>query len=310
MDLLDDVFKQAGLRSRVLAHRSFHREISLQFPCSKSIGFHVVTQGTAFLHLKGKKDPIILQKGDLALMARGQDHIVSTAEKLSSRVVGLSDFKSIEGLTSSKSKLTLVSGAYQLWNSPVHPFFDEIPDWYVVKADDIESFDKLQMMIGLLAQELAAPDLGSERMMQSLLDIMFSLILRKLVEKNGARANTWSRATQDKHIKLALEILHMDYAQSWTLDDLASEVGLSRAGFALKFKKTLGDTPLHYLTTIRIQRAMELLSSTNKNIEAVAVEVGYQDPFVFSKAFKRLVGISPRDFRHHDQQEKKVAWRF
>lgn len=278
MDLLEDIFKQAGLKSRILTNRSFRDSTDLKFPCSKSIGFHVVTQGTAHLSVEGKKEPLVLEKGDLALMARGQDHVVT-----------------------GKSKLTLVSGAYELWNKPAHPFFDEIPDWFIVKFEDIESFGKLQTIMGVLAEEQSKPGLGSERVVQGLLDILFSFILRKVVEKNSRRPKTWSYAVHDHPIKKAIEILHADRARAWSLEELAQKVGLSRAGFAARFKKALGDTPLHYLAVIRIQKAMELLGKTDKNIENVALEVGYQDPFVFSKAFKRLIGQSPRDFkRAHD----------
>lgn len=308
MDLLEDILKQSGLKTRVLGHRSFRSEVALQFPCSKSIGFHAVTHGTAYLH-SGKK-VISLNKGDLVLMARGRDHVVSTEMKLNSMVIPLAEFSSVEISPSAKSKLTLVSGAYQLWNDPVHPFFAEIPEWFVMKSEDIESFDSLQSMIKLLAQEVAKPGLGAQRVIQGILDIMFSLIIRKVVEKNSARPETWSHAVQDFQIKQALEFLHADRARAWTLQDLAHEVGLSRAGFALKFKKAMGDTPLHYLTMIRIQKAMELLSNTDLNVEGVAAEVGYQDAFSFSKAFKKITGVPPREFRTKDHEDKKNVWRF
>lgn len=315
MDLLEDILKHSGLRTRLLGHRSFLTAASIEFPCEKSVGFHVVTQGQAYIHSGKNKKPIVLQKGDIALMARGCNHVLSTEEKLPAKLTPLSEYDRATAKTKSaiksgsKSKLTIVSGAYQLWNEPVHPLFNEIPDWFVIKANEIESFDHLQTMINLLAEEVAKPQLGSERAIQGLLDIMFSLILRRLVLQNSTKPETWSHATQDLKIKHALDLIHSDCARGWTLEELASEVGLSRAGFAVRFKKTLGDTPLHYLTTIRIQKAMDLLSSTDKKIESVALEVGYQDAFGFSKAFKKLTGLPPREFRAKDTEEKKLSWR-
>lgn len=308
MDLLGDLLKHSGLKSRILGHRSFSGSVSLQFPCSKSIGFHVVTHGQAFIHRGVKDKPMILKKGDIALMARGCDHVVSTEEKLTGRLTPLSGFdRSFR--ENAKTKLTLVSGAYQLWNSPVHPFFNEMPDWFVLKSEDIESYDSLQTMINLLAEEVAKPDLGSDRAVQGILDVMFSFIMRRIVLKTSQRTQTWSHALQDLEIKQALELMHADVAKAWTLETLAKQVGLSRAGFALKFKRTMGDTPLHYLTTLRIQQAMELLSNSEDNIERVALQVGYQDAFSFSKAFKKLTGLPPRDFRANNIKERQVGWR-
>lgn len=304
MDLLNDLLNHAGLRSKLLGTRSFDKMVALQFPCSKSIGFHVVTLGQAFLH-QGKGKVIALNKGDIALMARGCYHIMSTSEKLPAKITPIAEFDKLRS-KHSKPHLSLVSGVYQFWNAPVHPFFAEMPEWFVLRYDEIESFDKLQLMIGLLSEEVSKPDLGSDRVVQGILDVMFSLIMRKIVKQNSSKAKTWSHASQDIDIKHALEILHSDVAKNWSLEELAKLVGLSRAGFALKFKRTMGDSPLHYLTMLRIQSAMQLLSTTDMKIENVALQVGYQDAFGFSKAFKKIAGIPPRDFRARDLSERQT----
>lgn len=310
MDLLDDLLSQAGLRTRILGHRSFHSAISLAFPCSKSIGFHVVTRGQAYLYPPGATKPIHLKKGDIALMSRGCDHIVSTEEKRPRHALPLAQLENIFSQGSEKPLLTLVSGAYQFWHTPVHPFFSEIPDWYVLRSEDIDSFDRLQSLIQLLAEEVAKPDFGSSRAIQGLLDVMFSFILRKIVQQTSERAKTWSHASRETEVRRALELLHADVARAWSLEELAKKVGLSRAGFAQKFKRSLGDTPLHYLTTLRIQTAMHLLSTTDQNLETIASQVGYQDAFGFSKAFKKIAGLPPREFRAQDQLTRRSAERF
>ena len=156
---------------------------------------------------------------------------------------------------------------------------------------------------------MAKPELGSDRIVQGLLDVMFSFIMRKIVQKTSSKAKTWSHAVQNIQVKKAIELMHSDCSKPWTLDELAKKVGLSRAGFALKFKKSLGDTPLHYLTTLRIQKAMDLLTSTDRNIESIALDVGYQDAFSFSKVFKKLTGLPPKDFRNQELSERKTGWK-
>ena len=114
----------------------------------------------------------------------------------------------------------------------------------------------------------------------------------------------------DPQVRQALVLLHEDYAQTWTLGALAQQCGLSRTGLAERFRKTMNDTPLNYLRTVRIQNAMRLLSDTEQPLEQVAQAVGYQDAFSFSKVFKRTVGMAPRAFRQQNAQDQSQPWRF
>lgn len=306
MDLLTDTLNLAGLRSRVLNQRHFPSQTTVHFPCARSLGFHVVLKGTAYLHTKNQKTPRVLERGDIALMARGSDHSLSTEAKPSKRVQKLGEFQNSEdGAT---APLTLVSGAYQLWNDPIHPFLNELPDWFILKKDDLAIDEGLHQVMDLLGREVSKNKLGSERIIQSLLDVMFSMIMRKVIEKVGADESNWAHSTQKTGVRKALELLHSDLRRDWRLEDLAKDVGVSRSGLASQFKKFTGDSPLHYLTTLRIQKAMTLLTSSDDGIEKIAFEVGYKDSFTFSKSFKRLAGVSPRDFRRRHLSGASAAF--
>lgn len=313
MDILDDVLKQAGLRSRLYGHRLLRGSTSLQFPCDKSLGFHLVTQGEAYIFREGATKPVRLGRGDLALMARGHDHILTTEAKKPARATMLSEFDILPKPNSDSrepSKLTVISGAYQFWHDPIHPLFAEIPEWYVLRSDEVEALGGYSMLVKLITDEILTPNIGSKKIIHNSLDSLFTLILRKVVHDNANKPETWSFAMANSQIRKAIDLFHSDYAKTWTIEDVASNVGLSRAGFSDKFKKSLGETPLQYLTKIRMQKAIELLQASEEKIENVALKVGYQDAFGFSKVFKKITGFSPKEFRQKNTAEQKATWRF
>jgi AraC-like DNA-binding protein len=204
---------------------------------------------------------------------------------------------------------TVISGAYQFWHTPLHPFFKEMPDWFVLRASDSADAPALQHSLDMLQQELTQQALGSESIVYGLLDVMFVLLMRSLVQRQGQEQPCWSQSIQDPQVQKAVQALHEDCARQWSLEALAQHAGLSRTSLAERFRKTMGNTPLNYLRTVRMQKAMGALSSSERSLEQIAQEVGYQDAFSFSKVFKRTLGVAPRDFRRQDAQDRTLAWR-
>jgi AraC-like DNA-binding protein len=81
------------------------------------------------------------------------------------------------------------------------------------------------------------------------------------------------------------------------VESLAETAGMSRSAFALRFKELLGQTPLEYVTDWRMQKALQLLKEDDKKLVEVAQSVGYESDAAFSKAFKRIVGLTPGEYR-------------
>lgn len=310
MDLLSDILQQAGLRRRFLDLRHLAPRSGLKFPCNKSLGFHVVTAGRVFVHAEGLASPLALRDGDVALMARGCDHVVSTEETLREGEIRplAGEWEGSRG-EGAPGGCSVISGAYQLWNTPVHPFFGELPGWFVLRAESRSRLTPVSLAIALLGEESRKPELGSETLVHALLDVIFTYLLREIVEQRGLSGASWSQAVRDPQIRQAIELMHGDCARGWTLDELARRVGLSRTGLAERFREAMHDTPLSYLRAVRMQRAMRILSETDQPLEVVAAEVGYQDAFSFSKVFKKTVGVPPRDFRRRDAADRASPWR-
>jgi AraC-like DNA-binding protein len=312
MDLLSELLQQAGLRRRLLDLRQLSDRTALRFPCEKSIGLHVVTHGVLHLHAPALPEPLTLNAGDIALMARGCEHVLSTQRDLATaqvETVATSWGDAEAAGAPDGGSAVVISGAYQLWNTPLHPLFRELPDWHVVRAAQLSRLGPLVLTIGLLDDEVRGRSLGYDTIVHGLLDVIFMTLLRQMVEARGAAGAGWSHAVRDPQVRRAVLAMHEDCARAWTLDELASHAGLSRTSLAQRFRDTMGDTPLSYLRTVRLQKAMRLLGETGHNLEQVALSVGYQDAFSFSKVFKRVLGVAPKEFRRRDAEERQLPWR-
>ena len=87
-----------------------------------------------------------------------------------------------------------------------------------------------------------------------------------------------------------------------SLISVAKEVGLSSAHFSTVFSQTLGRSFINYLTAMRIERAKELLATTSLKLSTIAMEIGYNEPNYFSHVFRKLEGITPKEYRNRATQ--------
>lgn len=303
-DLLATVLRDTGLSRRLLDLSELSSGKALRFPCDRSVGLHLVLRGPVYLHAPGLPEPLAVGDGDVALMARGCHHVLSPQPRLDGLTIEPIAVQPPPG-GGGTAVASVLSGAYQVWHTPLHPFFTEMPAWSVLRASELPRLGPLALSAGLLTEELRDARPGHEIVTHGLLDVVFTYVLRQVLLRCAEARPGWSQAAQDPQVGRAVALMHEDPAHPWTLDELARRAGLSRTALAERFRDAMGDTPLNHLRTLRMQRAMHLLSETDRPLAAVADEVGYQDAFGFSKVFKRTVGLSPRDFRQQDRTDRQ-----
>jgi len=106
-----------------------------------------------------------------------------------------------------------------------------------------------------------------------------------------------SRNAENRLLKL-LAMLREDVARPWTLEELAHQANLSPPHFTALCRRQTGMPPLSLLIRLRLQRAMDLLQRGNHNVAEAARAVGYEDPFYFSRLFKKHIGLTPSSCMH------------
>lgn len=129
-------------------------------------------------------------------------------------------------------------------------------------------------------------------------------ILLSLLVKSSTGAELSSPKAEEKRRRLrsARDYIEINYPLPISVEDIAAAAGVSRAALFRLFKAELNTAPADYLIAYRIAQAKKLLSETDISITAVARSVGYEDNLYFSRAFKRLTGVSPSDYRSSRQK--------
>jgi two-component system response regulator YesN len=103
----------------------------------------------------------------------------------------------------------------------------------------------------------------------------------------------------------AIQFIHSNYGENLTLNDVAYKVGFSTYYFSKLFKKTFGTTFTNYLTQYRIIQAKELLLDPHLTVKSITYQVGFMDPNYFTRVFKKIVGVTPTEYRIRFWQPKQ-----
>ncbi len=94
-------------------------------------------------------------------------------------------------------------------------------------------------------------------------------------------------------------------AHPWTLRELADTAAMSAEHLRRLSVRQTGRGPMHQVTFLRMHRAAAMLESTHQKVESIARSVGYQNPFAFSTAFKRVMRLSPDAYRKRRSRERR-----
>jgi len=146
--------------------------------------------------------------------------------------------------------------------------------------------------------ETADDDVGTcaSVYLAKLSELMFIEVVRRHLETLPPEQAGWFAGLRDPFVGKALSRMHAKPEHTWTIEDLAKDVGLSRSVLAQRFTDLVGLPPMQYLAKWRMQIAAGLLSR-GANIATIAAEIGYGSEAAFSRAFKKVVGMPPSEWR-------------
>lgn len=274
-----------------------------------AIEYHVVTRGECWISIvdRGDFEPVRLEAGDIVVMPQGDPHALSSEPGMRASPA-LEVFHRPDDVnalpfmlrTGSEGPLEthLICGFFSCDMRPFNPLMASLPPFMrLARGAGNAPGGILDQFIRFATAEAGNKRAGSQSILNKLSELMFVEVIRAHMDQLGADHTGWLAGLQDPVVGRALKLLHARPAHAWTLDSLASQAGASRSALADRFSHLVGLPPIQYLTHWRMQMAAKRLSGSSAKVAVVAEEVGYESEAAFSRAFKKIVGQSPTEWR-------------
>ncbi|HZD50918.1 MAG TPA: AraC family transcriptional regulator [Silvibacterium sp.] len=298
MDPLSDVLSLLKPHSYKAGGFDLAGEWSIRFGRHEGIKCYALVSGQCWLAVEGVPNPVRLQTGDCFLLPRGLPFRLAS-DLAVPPVDGRTMFATllIGGIATwnGGGECFGVGGHFALSGSHARILLGELPPIVHIRSESDKA--ELRWSLERMRQELREQRPGASVVAQQLATMMLVQALR-LHLTDGLRGRVgWLFALADRQMNVAITSMHDDPAHRWTLQELAERVGMSRSIFALKFKATVGTSPMEYLTRWRMLLAADKLTNSDDPISIIARSLGYESESAFSKAFRRIMDGSPRQYR-------------
>lgn len=272
-------------------------DLAIWFPRHRGIKCYSMLAGECWLTVEGVLEPVLLHAGDCFLLPRGLPF--QLASDLSLQPVHYTVAwdrlsKSHEFAEITEGTRYMAGGFFAFTGSHAEMLLQSLPPIVHIRRDS----DRAAMRWSLerMREELRNPQPGSSLIAQQLAYAMLIQALRLHLNDSASAGPGWLSALSDEQMSRAIVSMHDDPGAPWTLHSLAERVGMSRSVFALRFRETVGATPMEYLTRWRMLLAADRLKNSSESLCGIAQSLGYQSESAFGKAFRRTMGCSPRQY--------------
>ena len=300
MDPITDIFTAMRVESIVYGRIELTAPWGLSFDKGEYACLGTVARGNAWLSVEGQAQPIALAGGDCFCLF-AQSHEYTLGDHPQTPAANMQDIArtKCDGVIrygGGGALTTILGGKFTFDKANSKPLTDLLPPFIHVPNDRVQALP-LEQSLRLFAAEAAQSCLGSYLVLKRLADILLLQLIREHVSSSTCRETGWLRALSDPRIGGVLRSVHEKIERPWTVGQLALVAGMSRSAFALRFKEIVGETPLDYLTQWRVYRAAVLLKEGDLKLTEIAKAVGYDSDGSFNKTFKRIMGVTPGEYR-------------
>ncbi|MGO8790500.1 MAG: AraC family transcriptional regulator [Terriglobia bacterium] len=297
MDPLSDVLSLVKPHSYTVGGFDVGGEWSVRFGQHEGVKCYALVSGQCWLAVEGVPDPVRVRAGDCFLLPTGRPFRLASDLGLTpvdAQALFQFPLNGVIRTYKGGGDCFGVGGHFTFASKHAGILLGVLsPIVHIRKETDKSA---MRWSLERMMQELREPQPGSFLVAQQLAYMLLVQALRLHLAEGLKGGVGWLFALADKQMSAAITSMHDNPAHGWTIQELAERAGMSRSTFALKFKQTVGKSPIEYLTRWRMLLAGDRLVNSGDPISAIAIALGYESESAFSTAFKRVMGCSPRQY--------------
>lgn len=322
MDALSDMLRVVGLTGGIFLDAKFTApwcilgkvspDMCAPFmaPPSHLVCFHFIVEGRCFIEV-AKNESVSVEEGEAVLLSRNDLHKIGSdlalnptpADSIILSPEGAGVPRIVHG--GGGDRCTMVCG-FLGGDAQLEPLLTTLPSLLKLKVRDTPGGEWIAQSFRYGAQQLANGDPGAATIMSKMSELLFVEAVRRYLTTLPDANTGFLAALRDPTIGKALALMHTQVARDWTAEALADAVNLSRSAFAERFGVLMGQPPMRYLTSWRMQVAGQKLREGKQTIAQIAFDIGYESEAAFTRAFKREVGLPPATWRKERLQPAAV----
>ena len=305
MDVLSDILGALRLRGTLYFTTDFRRPWGVRVPAFKRVArFHLIIRGMCWVRVDALAEPVLLEPGDMIMIPHGAEHVLSDTPDTPCRrvdeILRDSGFTGegalVIGGDDTGAATRMVCGHFEFDDTVEHALLAQLPSALVIRWADAVRDSPLQDAFQFIAREVQDARPGHDVVVRRMSEVLFVQAVRFWANQSAAERGVLA-ALADTRLAQALAAIHARPAEHWTLESLGRAASMGRTAFAERFRAVVGETPLQYLTSWRMQKAKALLAETHWPIDQIATQVGYDSAASLSRVFRKAVGTSPGAFR-------------
>lgn len=318
MDILSDIFTTIHLQGTLYFRTEFTPPWATAVPAySRAARFHLVVEGECFIRIEDG-ETFHLKPGHVLLITNGRAHVMADSldrdapplESVLEEAGYSGEGVLVLGNSQDGATTRLVCGHLDFREGSDHPLLRALPDHILITPEIRAREPLLDATLRLLVEHVFARNAGSMAAVMRLSEVVFIEAVRVAAESSVDVAAMLT-AFADPQIGRALSLIHRYPTRPWTVESLATEVGMSRTRFAARFQETMGSGPIGYLTEWRLQKALAMLTTTTHSVREIARQAGYLSAAAFTRAFGARFGKPPSAWRagpngDYDEEELVV----
>jgi AraC-like DNA-binding protein len=297
MDPLSDVLSLLKLRSYVAGGFDAGGRWAVQFGTHEGIKFHAVVSGECWVSVGSVPEPVKVTAGECFLLASGKPFRIASDMSVEPVDIGTILPRVYDGRIvtyNQGGEFLSIGGHFTLADNQADLLLKMLPPLIHIRKEPGTA--TLRWCVERMRQELSESQPGETIVAQQLATIVLVQALRLHLSTGQQDRVGWLFALADKRMRAAIDAMHEFPGRRWSVQDLAKQAAMSRTSFALKFRETVGLSPMDYLARWRMARAAEKLTHSRDSISSIGLALGYESEKSFSTAFKRVMKCSPRQY--------------